>query len=102
MIGRDIRTRARLEGLPGLAGRIDGVVSGALPGDLGTYEVVVIDLDETGTDPIAELRGSGFAGRIVGFFSHVDEDLGRRAEQAGIEAIRRGRFWREAAEILNR
>ena len=100
VIGRDIRTPARLESAAGLAERIDRADPHALPDDLAGYAVVVLDLDETGIEPAAALRAAGFEGRVVGFYSHVDEALGRRAAAAQIEAFRRGRFWREAAAIL--
>ena len=100
LVGRDLKARARLEGVEGLGGRVDAVSPGSLPTDPGAYSLAVLDLDEVGTEPAQALRDAGFEGRIVGFFSHVDETLRRRAEGAGIETHRRGSFWRDLPEIL--
>ena len=66
------------------------------PGTSDT-DVVVIDLDETEPDG---LPGPGSAGRVIGYFSHVDEGTGAAAREAGIETYTRGRFWRDLDSIL--
>ncbi|MGH2820888.1 MAG: hypothetical protein ACRDJ5_09565, partial [Actinomycetota bacterium] len=66
--------------------------------------VLVLDLDQGRDEVLSELeaaRGEGAAaGRVVGYFSHVDEPLGAAARAAGCEALPRGRFWRELPELL--
>jgi hypothetical protein len=99
-LGRELQAAARLEGPEGLKGRVDVASPAALPADVTPYTVVVLDLDEVGVEPLASLRAAGYEGRVVGFYSHVDEALGERAQSAGIEVHRRGRFWRQLAEIL--
>lgn len=73
--------------------------------DLGDLlpATVVLDLDQLGAegtarwaDELSQLDGV----RLLGFFSHVDAELGRAASALGIETIRRGRFWTTVAEIL--
>ena len=99
-VGTGLQARARFEGPESLKGRLDAAPAERLPDDLGAYEVAVLDLDEVGIEPAASLRERGFGGRILGFYSHVDETLGADASAAGIETYRRGRFWRELSEIL--
>ncbi|HYI44545.1 MAG TPA: hypothetical protein VE174_03675 [Actinomycetota bacterium] len=65
--------------------------------------LVLLDLDAGGDELVAsvtELSQNSPGVRWVGFFSHVAEDLGRKATAAGIEAIPRGRFWRELPKLL--
>ena len=100
-VGTGLQARARFEGPKALKGRLDAAPAGRLPDDLAAYEVAVLDLDEVGVEPAASLKERGFTGRILGFYSHVDETLGASAAAAGIEAYRRGRFWRELGEILS-
>jgi hypothetical protein len=82
----------------------------ARPGDLigalrGTDpDLVVLDLDAGGLALVAELEEARVAGlgrgRVIGYFSHIDEQLGAAARRAGCEAFPRGRFWRTLPEIL--
>ena len=65
-------------------------------------DLVLLDLDAGGRELIerwGEIAGDS-GPRALGYFSHVDEALGRDARDHGIEAIPRGRFWRTLAEIL--
>lgn len=64
---------------------------------------IVLDLDQLGAEGAARWARAGRAEeiRLLGFFSHVDEELGRAADDLGIETFRRGRFWRDAAAILS-
>ena len=98
-LGSELQARARLEGAAG-QGRVVALRPDALPPDLDDYRLAVVDLDESGVEGIASLRRAGFRNRIVGFFSHVDEELGRRAIEAGAETYPRGRFWREVGTII--
>ena len=98
-LGTELQARARLEIAAGPR-PVDALRPDAVTEDLAPYPVAVVDLDEAGAEGVTALRRAGFRGRIVGFFSHVDEGLGRRATDAGAETYPRGRFWREAEKIL--
>jgi hypothetical protein len=69
--------------------------------------VLVVDLtgDLDGARIVEELLVEGtLAGtRTLGFYSHVDVEVRRRAEQAGIElVVPRSRMAREGAELVGR
>jgi hypothetical protein len=88
VVSSDLMARERVRSA---AERLDLEVSFARPGgagDFGGFDVVVLDLDEMGAP---ELPPSD--AKVIGFYSHVDVSLGEAAERAGIEAVRRGRFW---------
>jgi hypothetical protein len=66
--------------------------------------LVVIDLDE-GRERALQAVGAAFASdppprRIVGYYSHVDRELGEAAHEAGCEAWPRGRFWSSLDQLL--
>ena len=67
-------------------------------------DVLVLDLDEGRESLLAELetaRSEGLApARVLGFYSHVDAELGRAAERADCKAVRRGRFWASLGDLL--
>jgi hypothetical protein len=67
-------------------------------------DLVVIDLDAGRAAVVAEVAAARDEGllpaRTVGFFSHVDADLGRAARAAGCEALPRGRFFATLAEVF--
>jgi hypothetical protein len=67
------------------------------PGD--DADLLVVDLT---TDPgarIAEAAGAGVP--RLGFYSHVEQDVRRRAEEAGFErVVPRSRMAREAAALV--
>ena len=99
--------RARLEQAAGDAGlsvatappeRLDDALRAHEP------DVVILDLDAGGRellDRLEEARtGGALRARVVGYFSHVDADLGAAARAAGCEALPRGRFWRALPEVL--
>lgn len=66
--------------------------------------VLVLDLDAGRDAALTELAHAATSGevpaRVLGFYSHVDEELRAAAEAAGVEAITRGEFWRNLEEIL--
>ena len=66
----------------------------------GGEAVVLVDLDRAGPDGVAALSEVAGRARVIGYFSHVDEELGRKARAEGVEALPRGRFWRELPAIL--
>ena len=109
LIGRDLKDRDRLwratEGS-------DRVVAGAGPDRVVAFltqnqpvDVVVVDLDDGGSDVLDALAAAGDQGllpsRVLGYFSHVKEATGAAARAAGIEAYPRGRFWRDLPSLLN-
>lgn len=65
---------------------------------------LILDLDQGGTDALSELVAATAAGeapgRVIGFMSHVDRELGRAAKKAGCRPIARGRFWAHLSEEL--
>ena len=67
-------------------------------------DVLVLDLDAGGPALLERLGAARLEGnlppRVIGFFSHVDVDLGRAAAEAGVDAFPRGRFWRDVPTLL--
>jgi hypothetical protein len=101
LVGGDLSARARLDAAAQRAGwdlrtcrpEDAAEVVGAEPVDL-----VVADLDSGRDVALEALRD--VAVRVVGFYSHVDTALGEAATVAGVEAVPRGRFWRELDDLL--
>jgi hypothetical protein len=62
--------------------------------DAADADIVIIDLSRTPELP------STSAVRVVGYGSHVDDELLTRARAAGIEAMPRSRFFRDIAGLL--
>lgn len=68
--------------------------------------LIILDLHDTRLDPFAlaaRLKGDGRLRDVplVAFFSHVETELRRRAEEAGVEhVLPRSVFTRRLAEIL--
>jgi hypothetical protein len=105
LLGGDLAARARVAEAAARAGlelvtTSPAGLSGALRG--GRVRLVIVDLDDAADalDVVAEQRPS--SARVVGFYSHVDVELGQRARAAGIEAVPRGRFWRELSGMVGR
>jgi hypothetical protein len=102
LVSSDLQAQVRLE----QAARDAGFeVSTARPesGPSGWVgDVVVLDLDQIGAQLGAWARAvaSHPPARVLGFFSHVQEDVGRAAAAMGVEVYPRGRFWRELPDIL--
>lgn len=69
-------------------------------------DVLVLDLDEGREALLSDLemaRANELTPNVViGFYSHVDADLGRAAEEAGCRPVRRGRFWASLPELLEK
>lgn len=101
----DLQARARVGAA---AERIGAeVVEGAAVGfgdRLEGVDVLVLDLDAGRDAALAELAPLAVDGRlparVIGFFSHIDTDLEAAASAAGVEPVRRGRFWGDLEEIL--
>ena len=107
LVGGDLNAAARVEaaarsvGIGYVAVRSGGFVDSMRKHD---PSLVIVDLDEGG-EPLlqairAELDSGPARSEVIGFFSHVDEGLGRRAAELGIKALPRGRFWRELAGLM--
>lgn len=101
-VGDDLLARARVEEAAKRSGAAVEIVApeevGRMPVD--SEALVLVDLDRVGADGLAGLSGAVERGRVIGYFSHVDEELGEKARAEGIEALPRGRFWRELPAIL--
>jgi hypothetical protein len=70
--------------------------------DFQADDVLVVDLDSGGNALVDELGrlGPRLPPKVVGYFSHIDAELGQAAAAAGIRAYPRGRFWADPAKIL--
>ena len=105
-VGGDLNAFARIEAACAASGRdlkrvsLDRMAE-AIAAD--PPAAVLVDLDEVPSAP-EHLQRTGLldAGSppVIGFFSHVDVDAGRKATEAGIAAVPRGRFWRELPETI--
>ena len=98
----DLQVRARVDRAAGAVATFTAPTGFAekLPG----AGLLVLDLDAGGQAAIDE--AAVYAGtadgpsRVIGFYSHIDDDLKRAAQAAGIEAYPRGRFWRDLPSLL--
>ena len=62
-------------------------------------EVLVVDLTDEPDARIAQATGAGIP--RLGFYAHVEQDVRRRAEEAGFErVVPRSRMAREAAALV--
>ena len=69
-----------------------------VPDELDGVDLVVADLDLV---PPERLAGLGVP--VIGFYSHVDAEMKRRAEEAGLTmAVPRSRMARELPELVDR
>jgi hypothetical protein len=64
--------------------------------DLGGIDadIVILDLSRTPDFPPTK------APRVIGYGSHIDDELLTRARAAGIDAMPRSRFFRDVAAVL--
>ena len=63
-------------------------------------QVVVVDLDEVGVEGISAMHPPPHAAEVIGFYSHVRDELHQAASAKGWAVFPRGRFWRESHAIL--
>jgi hypothetical protein len=108
-VGSDLMARERIRSA---ATHLEMKARSAGVGDLSDAlrnepaDVLVIDLDEGRGEALEALetaRTQGLAPSVViGFYSHVDRDLGAAAEAAGCTPVRRGRFWADLPGFLAR
>ena len=107
LVGGDLNAVARVEAACAASGRI---LRRAQPEDLGGAIasqrplLVLIDLDEVPPD-VEVLKSAGLLSPTspptLGFYSHVDAERGRAAAAAGLQAVPRGRFWRELRNTIS-
>lgn len=99
----DLNARARVLEAAGTAEVLITNATGFRP-RLPGAALLILDLDEGGTEALAELRQARAAGEapatVIGFLSHVDRELARAAKEAGCKPIARGRFWSHLNEEL--
>lgn len=105
--GGDLLARSRITDAADRAGSSCSFVSLAeLPESLeaGKCKILILDLDEGREAALARLVEARTAGnapqRALGYFSHIDVELGKAARSAGLEVYPRGRFWRTLPELL--
>jgi DNA-binding response OmpR family regulator len=66
-------------------------------------DLLILDLDRGGTDLVRKAQEATADAedlRVVGFYSHIDTELGQSAREAGFETFPRGVFWRSLDEVL--
>lgn len=104
----DLLARARLEDAAARAGsRLEIASVTSLQERLAVVRpsVLILDLDAGREALLETVRSARAAGvvpaRVVGFFSHVDKELGAAAVAAGCEAFPRGKFWRGLEALLS-
>jgi DNA-binding NarL/FixJ family response regulator len=97
------RIRAATGGRPIEVRRVRASESLSAACDGEPPDLVLVDLDGASRDPIgsiAVLRGGRPEVRVVGFVSHVREDLTQAAREVGCEVLSRGAFVRELPSLL--
>jgi len=69
-----------------------------VPDELDGVDLVVADLDAVAPEQLHELGVP-----VIGFYSHVDTEMKKRAEEAGLTmAVPRSRMARELPELVDR
>ena len=69
------------------------------PPDDAEAEVLVVDLTDQDVDGLGAARAASVP--TLGFYSHVDQETRRRAEEAGFDrVVPRSRMAREAATLV--
>jgi hypothetical protein len=105
LVGGDLNAQARvLDAARRAGGTLQRVSSEDLAVEIASKapSMVVIDLDEVGARALAAVPpdSGSESPMIVAYFSHVDAALGESARQAGVQALPRGRFWRELPSLV--
>jgi hypothetical protein len=107
IIGGDLMARSRIEQAAAAASfSVERMAVDALGSltEIPSADVVILDLDSGGRGLVDSwsARAGDSGPRVLGYFSHVDSDLGDHARARGIEAVPRGRFWRTLEATLTR
>jgi CheY-like chemotaxis protein len=105
---RDLLFGTRVEGALAAAGhearRFGDAAAVAAAGEV--FDVLIVDLTDSDLDGVAALAGlrarrelDGVA--ALGFYAHVDQEMRRRAEEAGFDlVVPRSRMAREGAALV--
>jgi hypothetical protein len=109
LIGSDLMARERIRSA---AAHQEMKSVAAAPADMidalraEVPDVLVLDLDEGREALLFDLESARASELtpdvVIGFYSHVDAELGRAAEEAGCRAVRRGRFWASLPDLLEK
>lgn len=95
--GVDLSARLRLSRAASKLGA--ELVSQAVGDPEAEPDVVVIDIDRAAAS-VADLARLHPQAQVLGYYSHIDDDKRISAEEAGVQAIPRSRFWRETARLI--
>jgi hypothetical protein len=107
VVSVDLLARSRIEDAAARAGwTVELATAPALSERLASSraDLLVLDLDAGGKallDQVAAGDRDLLPERVVGFYSHVDTELGAAAADAGCDAMPRGKFWRTLPELLS-
>lgn len=94
----DLLFGSKVEGALAAAGH--EVVHVEAPREADGAEVLVVDLT-TDVDERIEALGQGAPAPVLAFYSHVEQDVRRRAEEAGVtQVVPRSRMAREGAALV--
>ncbi|HXF50144.1 MAG TPA: hypothetical protein VNM43_00480 [Dehalococcoidia bacterium] len=99
----DLMLESRIAGAARRCGLEPRAVSphGALPEALEGADVVVVDLQAQGLDPMATVRAAVASGaRVIAFGQHTKADALREARDAGAEALPRSAFFERLPALL--
>ncbi len=66
----------------------------------GSGGLVIVDLEDFGVEGIKEFLQKNPQAKVVGFLSHVNVDLKKKAESTGCRVFARSEFSKRLAEIL--
>ena len=101
LVSSDLQAQVRLDAAVGPLGfqirvrRPEGEIGDLRP------SVLILDLDQLGSAGAARwVEQTRDEVRTLGFYSHIDRELGDEAARLGIEAFRRGRFWKQLPSAL--
>ena len=95
----DLLFGSNVQGALGAAGHEVVQVEG--PVAAGDADLLVVDLTTDADERIAALRDAGDRPPALAFYSHVEHEVRRRAEEAGVErVVPRSRMAREGPALV--
>jgi hypothetical protein len=96
----DLLFGSKVQGALRAAGHEVVPVDGPVPG--GDADLLVVDLTADADERIAALRDAGDRPPTLAFYSHVEQEVRRRAEEAGVDqVIPRSRMAREGPALVD-
>jgi DNA-binding NarL/FixJ family response regulator len=107
LVGGDLGARARVDAAASGTGvtvvtTTPERMADAMRSD--SLDFVILDLDtgrERVLQALQDARADGSApNQVVGYFSHIDRELGEAARRAGCRAVPRGAFWRDLPALF--